>query len=428
MAIDPFGDVFPYRNAVLATMWTIYFFEQYLALRQHLRLANPKLGVPTVLKGEISEEDHEQAKKYGLAKSEFEFVQNFFNQVVATITILLDIMPAFWKVSSDILLTLGLTGDREILQSVVFAIVSTAVSTVLSWPFSLYKNFVIEEKFGFNKTTLPLFISDKVKELLLTSVIIAPLVAGILLVIQWGGKNFFLYVGGFILVFQVIMILLFPTVIAPLFNKFTPLEEGELKTMISALAAKVNFPLTKVFVIDGSKRSSHSNAYFTGLFKDKRIVLFDTLLNQQTHQEILAVLAHELGHWQKSHILSKLVVLQVQFFCLFYTFSHFIESKAMYRAFGFDTQPVLVGLVLFSYIYQPIDSITSFLTNWISRMHEFQADAYAKKLGYAEDLKSGLIKLHKKNLGNLIPDSWYSAWHYSHPPLVERLAAIGKVE
>ncbi|KAJ3131897.1 hypothetical protein HK100_005899 [Physocladia obscura] len=419
-----------YRVAVLAIMWAMYFVEQYLLLRQHMRLADEKLGVPAELQTHVSQQEHEQAKKYGRAKSEFEFVLGLFNQSVATITIVCDLLPALWSLARQLLVSLGIKNNNEILLSVVFTVLATVASTVISWPFELYKNFVIEEKFGFNKSTLPLFISDQFKTLLLTCVISAPFVAGILFVIKWAGANsFFFYVGAFVLVFQIIMILIFPTFIAPLFNKFTPLEDGDLKSLISLLAAKVDFPLTKVFVIDGSRRSSHSNAYFTGLYKDKRIVLYDTLLNQQTNQEILAVLAHELGHWQKSHILSKLAITQLQLFALFYTFSHFVESADMYRAFGFtEEQPVLIGLVLFSYIYQPIDSLTSFATNYVSRLHEFEADGYAKKLGYAEDLKSGLIKLHKKNLGNLVPDPWYSAWHYSHPPLVERLAAIGKTE
>ncbi|KAJ3229917.1 CAAX prenyl protease 1 [Chytriomyces hyalinus] len=419
---------FPYKSVVLGLSWSIYGFEQYLAYRQHIRLANPSLGVPALLKEEISEEEHTKSKAYGRDKSTFEFASNLFGQLVTTATLVLDWMPLYWAVSATFLEACGLTGEREILQSIAFVVISSAVSSILDIPFSLYKQFVIEERYGFNKMSIGLYVSDKLKTFVLTSVIAAPVVAGILQIIKWGGDNFFFYVWLFMLTFQITMILLFPTVIAPLFNKFTPLEEGKLKSMIGDLAARVHFPLTKVFVIDGSKRSSHSNAYFTGLFKDKRIVLFDTLLQQMTNEEICAVLAHELGHWSSSHIFRTLLLSQIQLFSIFYTFSHFVKSQPMYRAFGFQTEPVMIGLVLFTYLYQPMDSIFSFLMHYVSRVHEFQADAYAKKLGYAEDLKSGLIKLNKKNLGNLIPDSWYSAYHYSHPPLVERLGAIGKTE
>ncbi|KAJ3257510.1 CAAX prenyl protease 1 [Chytriomyces hyalinus] len=410
---------FPYKEVVLGLSWTIFGFEQYLAYRQHVRLADPSLGVPALLRTEITDEEHIKSKAYGRDKSTFEFAANLFGQVITTATLVFDWMPLYWSWAASVLQHYGMNGDREILQSIAFVIISSAIGTAVDIPFGMYKQFVIEERYGFNKMDIPLFMSDKFKTFILTSVIAAPVVAAMLQIIKWGGDNFFFYVWMFMLVFQITMILLYPTVIAPMFNKFTPLEEGKLKTMIGELAARVHFPLTKVFVIDGSKRSSHSNAYFTGLFKDKRIVLFDTLLQQMTNNEICAVLAHELGHWSSSHIFRTLMLSQIQLFSIFYTFSHFIKSVPMYRAFGFETEPVMIGLVLFTYLNQPMDSIFSFVMHYVSRVHEFQADAYAKKLGYGEDLKSGLIKLNKKNLGNLIPDSWYSAYHYSHPPVVE---------
>ncbi|KAJ3248810.1 CAAX prenyl protease 1 [Chytriomyces hyalinus] len=419
---------FPYKEVVLGLSWTIFGFEQYLAYRQHVRLADPSLGVPALLRTEITDEEHIKSKAYGRDKSTFEFAANLFGQFITTATLVFDWMPLYWSWASSVLRHYGMNGEREILQSIAFVIISSAIATAVDIPFAMYKQFVIEERYGFNKMDIPLFASDKFKTFILTSVIAAPVVAAMLQIIKWGGDNFFFYVWMFMLVFQITMILLYPTVIAPMFNKFTPLEEGKLKTMIGELATRVHFPLTKVFVIDGSKRSSHSNAYFTGLFKDKRIVLFDTLLQQMTNNEICAVLAHELGHWSSSHIFRTLMLSQIQLFSIFYTFSHFIKSVPMYRAFGFETEPVMIGLVLFTYLNQPMDSIFSFLMHYVSRVHEFQADAYAKKLGYGEDLKSGLIKLNKKNLGNLIPDSWYSAYHYSHPPVVERLEAIGKTE
>ncbi|KAJ3061263.1 CAAX prenyl protease 1 [Podochytrium sp. JEL0797] len=414
----------PLKETVLCISWAIYGFKTYLQYRQHRRLANPALGVPLLLKSEVTEEEHAKAKAYQKDKSSFEFVSSLFNQLVATATLVFDVLPKLWGVAGSLLQVAGLTGSREILQSIVFGSMSVTLSTLIGIPFALYSTFVIEERWGFNKQTIGLFISDKIKEVLLVMTLTAPLTAGGIKVIQWGGKNFVFFAGAFVLFFQLVLILLFPTVIAPLFNKFTPLEEGELKTEINKLAKSVDFPLTKLFVIDGSKRSSHSNAYFTGLFKDKRIVLFDTLLEQMNTKEILAVLAHELGHWKMSHIVRTLALSQIHILITFYAFSQVIDSSVLYTSFGFQAQPTMIGFILFNYLYEPIDFVAGFAFSHLSRVHEFEADQYAKKLGYAEELKSGLIKLNKKNLGNLIPDPWFSAWNYSHPPMVERLSAI----
>ncbi|KAJ3219643.1 hypothetical protein HDU67_000131 [Dinochytrium kinnereticum] len=417
-----------YKHIVLGFSFTIYAWEQYLAWRHYRILADPKTAVPTVLKEHVSAEEHKKSKAYSKDKTEFGFVTALFAQVQTFLVILYDVLPYFWALSKDALEKLGFEGDREVLQSIVFIIIYMSVSTILGVPLSLYSTFVIEERHGFNKQTLALFFSDVIKELVVGFVLATPLVAGFIQIVKLGGDNFFFYVWLFVLSFQVIMIVLYPTVIQPLFNKFTPLDEGELKDKIKALATRIKFPLTKIFVVDGSKRSSHSNAYFTGLFKDKRIVLFDTLLEQTNQEEVLGILAHELGHWQLSHLFKRLAWVQTQLFGVFYLFSHFVNAAPFYAAFGFETKPIIIGIILFTYIYQPIDALFSFLGNVISRAHEFEADAFAKKLGYAKVLASGLIKIHLKNLGNLNPDKLYSSWHYSHPPLMERLAAIQKGE
>ncbi|KAI9356545.1 peptidase family M48-domain-containing protein [Zopfochytrium polystomum] len=418
----------PYKPIVLGFMWTIYVWEQYLAYRQYRLLRDPTLGVPKSLKAEVTDEDHQKAKAYGVDKALFGFVTSAFTQIQNTLLIVLDALPSLWAISGDLLVKAGLLGERDILRSVLFVLIMVLGMTVLQIPFSLYSTFVIEERHGFNKQTIALFLSDLLKELLLTVVLLSPLIAGLLSVIQWGGDQFFYYVWIFMLVFQIVMVIIYPTLIQPLFNTFKPLEEGALRQKIEKLAKSVNFPLAKIFVIDGSKRSSHSNAYFFGFFKQKRIVLYDTLLEHSNHEEICAVLAHELGHWKKSHIYKMLGVSQFQIFVMFYLFSHFIKSKPLYEAFGFSDTPIIVGLILFSFLYQPADSLMSFVGNVLSRKHEFEADAFAKKLGHTATLVSALIKLNTKNRGNLNPDKLYSAWHYSHPPLVERLAAIAPLK
>ena len=217
----------------------------------------------------------------------------------------------------------------------------------------------------------------------------------------------------------------------PLFNKFTPLEEGVLRTRIEALASSLAFPLTKLFVCDGSKRSSHSNAYFFGFFNSKRIVLFDTLLEQATNDEIVAILGHELGHWKLWHTAQGFIIQQLYTFSLFYVFGRCMHDPELFASFGFATSgnkeqlPVVIGFLLFSStVWAPVDHFLSFLVTLNTRKNEFQADAFAVDLGHAPGLQSGLTKLAIENLSNMNPDPLYSAYHYSHPPLLERLHAI----
>lgn len=255
------------------------------------------------------------------------------------------------------------------------------------------------------------------------------------------------------LIFQLFIIMIYPTVIQPLFNKLTPLEEGELRTKIEELAARIAFPLKKLYVIDGSKRSNHSNAYFYGFGKNKHIVLFDTLIDHSDNEEICAVLAHELGHWKMGHTLKLLGVSQVYTFIIFWLFSFFIHNAKFYQDFGFHTTPLLIGFVLFQIVYIPVDSVISFCMHVYQRKNEYEAgkwihiyiylvtyflflftsflficlllDAFALKLGYASKLRSSLIKLSVKNLGGFNMDPWYSAWNNSHPTLTERLGKLG---
>ncbi|KAJ3040310.1 CAAX prenyl protease 1 [Rhizophlyctis rosea] len=416
----------PWKEYVLGFSVLMYGWETYLNLRQHRKLLE-RLPPPQV-KTLVSTEDFSKARDYGLDKSNFGFIKDIFSILETAAIFIYDILPWLWDFSGRLLARWGYGEEYEIVHSLVFLAFLTYGSSIIHIPFDLYSTFVIEQRHGFNKQTLSLYISDYLKTSALTAVIGAPVVAAFLWIVKWAGTGFAFWVWLFMFFFQLILITIYPTFIQPLFNKFTPLEDGELKKKIDDLAARIKFPLTKLFVIDGSKRSSHSNAYFFGFFKNKRIVLFDTLLEQSTHEEILGVLAHELGHWQYNHVMQMLAVIQFHLFVLFYAFGYFIDFTPLYRSFGFNTQPILIGFLLFNYIYGPLDTIMSFIQNLISRKNEFQADAFAKKLGYTEVLKSGLIKLHIKNKGNLNPDHWYSAWHYSHPPLVERLEALGKAE
>ncbi|KAF9429218.1 hypothetical protein BGZ76_001642 [Entomortierella beljakovae] len=395
-------------------------FRHYRNLRSNVR--------PKALSDHITEEQFLKAQAYGLDKTRFEFVTSVFGQIENTLMLVYNFMPWIWDLSGKFMFDVaGYGSEYEITQSIIFFIALTIFSTVISQPFTLYSTFVIEERHGFNKQTLRLYISDLIKGHLVGGAIGMPFLAGFLKIIQVSGKNFYLYVWLFMLSFQLIMVSIYPTFIQPLFNKFEPLPEGNLRNMIEALASRIQFPLTKLFVIDGSKRSGHSNAYFYGFFKNKRIVLFDTLLEHSDNDEICAVLAHELGHWACNHTLKMLIFGQAQLFVIFYLFSQFINDKSMYTSFGFvDSTPTLIGFLLFNYLYSPVDSVISFIANMISRRYEFQADAFARDLGYAASLASGLIKLQLKNLGTMNPDWLHSMYHRSHPELIERLNAINR--
>jgi len=288
----------------------------------------------------------------------------------------------------------------------------------------LYDTFILEEKFGFNKQTFKLWITDQIKSFGLFIVIGLPLLAGILKVVHWGGKNFWFYLWVFTIAISLFLLTVYPTLIAPLFNKFTELEDGEVKDAIYELARKNEFPLTKLYVIDGSARSAHSNAYFYGFFKNKRIVIYDTLLKQVSKEELVSILGHELGHWKKSHTLTNMFIAFGYYLVFFYIFGKTLNTPDLYKSFGFEKQSAFVGLVLFSYIYSPVEHTFGFIMNLISRSFEFQADAFAVAQGYAIQLKNALIKISQENLSNLIVDGWYSTYHHSHPSLLERIKAI----
>ncbi|CAB4468536.1 hypothetical protein RhiirA5_451995 [Rhizophagus irregularis] len=417
----------PYKEFVLAFSWAVYTFEQYLSVRQYRKLREPH---PPKSLQDIEEvrEKFRKTQEYGLDKAKFEFVSALFGQIQSTCMIVFDILPWLWNLSGEWLAYAGYGPDHEITQSLIFTVILTLLSYLISLPLSLYFTFVIEERHGFNKMTLGLFFMDMIKGFLIAGVIGLPILSLVLQIIKWSGENFYFYVWIFMIIFTFILLTIYPTLIQPLFNKVTVLPEGELRGQIEALASRINFPLKKLYVIDGSKRSGHSNAYFYGFFKNKRIVLYDTLIEQANNGEIVAIVGHELGHWYLNHTVKILIISQIHNFFLFFVFSQFINNTSLYRSFGFETQPILIGFMLFQFIYAPVENVVAFLMNILSRKHEFEADAYAKKLGYGVQLRSGLIKIQIKNLGNLNNDPWYSAYHFSHPPLPERLSAIEKID
>jgi len=416
---------FPYLEAVVGFMIFMYFIETYLDLRQHTALKRPHLPKP--LEGVVSQDKFEKSRAYSVDKSRFHFVHAAVTIIGDSAILLLRALPLLWQKSEVVVANLGLDPHNEIIHTLAFLAAVTLWSQLIDLPFSLYSTFVIEARHGFNKQTIWLFLRDMVVGLGLSVLLGPPIVAAIIIIVQKGGPYLAIYLWAFMLILSLVMMSLYPILIAPLFNKFTPLPEGELRSKIESLASSLKFPLKKLFVIDGSTRSTHSNAYMYGFYKNKRIVIYDTLIQQcKNEEEVVAVIGHELGHWKLNHTMYSFVAMQVLTLLQFGGYTLVRNSKDLFESFGFQTQPVLVGLLIFQHTIMPIHHLVSFALNLVSRAFEFQADGFAKKLGYGAPLRAGLIKLQEENLSAMNTDPWYSAYHYSHPPLVERLSALDR--
>jgi len=295
----------------------------------------------------------------------------------------------------------------------------------MTLPVDLYSTFVLEERFGFNKTDRRTFVLDKVKGLIVGLLVGIPFLFGVLWLMAASGSLWWIWVFCFIFVFQFLMMIAYPTLIAPLFNKFEPLPENDLRKAISALASQVGIKASGIFTMDGSKRSGHSNAYFTGIGKTKRIVLFDTLLSQLDAPQLLSVLAHEMGHYRRKHVQKSLLLNALVLLSGLFILSYLIQYPPLFHAFGL-TEPTSYGaLVIFSFISGPFTFWIGPLLNYVSRKHEYEADRFAiELLKDGTPLEESLVKLTVTNLSNLTPHPWYSAYHYSHPSTVERVSAI----
>ncbi len=311
-------------------------------------------------------------------------------------------------------------------QALYFMVVMILLTTLLSIPYSLYSTFVIEEKYGFNKTTPKTFVLDLIKGLVLGLIIGIP--------IFWGITWFFesvtlawLWAWMALAVFQIIMLFIAPVVIMPLFNKFTPLEDGDLKDSIREYAENQKYAIKGIFSMDGSKRSSKSNAYFTGFGKTKRIALFDTLIEKHSIKELISVLAHEVGHCKLGHITKRILIGFASNLLMLYILSYFIGKQGLYEAFGLQSMPIYAGIIFFFFIYTPVSMVLGIIGNMQSRKHEYEADAFAAKTtGSGKEMISALKKLSVDNLSNLTPHPLKVFLEYSHPPVLARIKALEK--
>lgn len=378
---------------------------------------NDKL--PEELIDVYEDSEYQKSQKYKKTNYNFSFYTNGFSILL---TLSFFFFEGFAWVDE---LVRGFT-NNEILQTLCYFGLLFFGSDLLNTPFSYYTTFVIEEEFGFNKSTKKLFFLDKLKGWLLAIIVGAPLIALIAWFYQQLGDQFWIFTWGVIAFFTLFMNLFYSSLIVPLFNKQTPLEDGELKTKLEEFANKIGFNLDEIFVIDGSKRSTKANAYFSGFGPKKRIVLYDTLIKDLTTEEIVAVFAHEVGHYKRKHILFNLITSTLLTGLTLFILSLLIGSPLLSEALGIKVPSFYIGLIAFSILYSPISELTGLVMNLISRTFEYQADDFAKEYTNAEDLISSLKKLSKNSLSNLTPHKATVFMHYSHPTLLERIRNLRK--
>ncbi|MFW6370534.1 MAG: M48 family metallopeptidase [Bacteroidota bacterium] len=408
------------HNTLFYIILAIVLFD--FVLERILSFLNAR-NIETTLPEEVSdvydEEKYRKAQAYKKANERF-------SQLTSTFSLILILLMLFLEGFAFVDSLARQVADSPVVIALVFFGILMFASDLLSTPFSVYDTFVIEEKFGFNKTTPKTFVLDKLKGWLLGAIIGGGLLALIVWFYQLTGQYFWVYAWILATVFMVFMSMFYSTLIVPLFNKQTPLGEGPLREKIEKFSKEAGFKLENIYVIDGSKRSSKANAYFSGLGAKKRIVLFDTLINDLTDDEIVAVLAHEIGHFKKKHTLSSILLSIIQTGITLFILSLFIDNPALSRALGAEQPSFHLGLVAFGILYSPISTIIGLFMNMLSRKNEYQADEFATRYNYGEELIMSLKKLSRNNLSNLTPHPLYVFFHYSHPPLIKRLRHIRK--
>jgi STE24 endopeptidase len=410
--------------ALFLIFFTLEFAIEFILNELNLRYVRARWAekkIPDFFQGKISSGEYDKSVLYTLAKGRFERWSMIYRWCIMLAVLFSGLLGWLDGLTVGVAqrFSLGWYG-----HGILFCLGVGLVFSISSLPIHLYSTFGLEAKFGFNKTTIGLYITDKIKMLVLGFVIGVPFLLVILWLMDAMGRYWWIWAFVFISGFQLLMIVIFPTFIAPWFNKYEPLKEGELRERILALADQVGFKTSGIYSMDGSRRSAHSNAYFTGIGKAKRIVLFDTLIEQMTTDQGLAVLAHEMGHYKMKHIRRMLVVETVFLFIGLYILSLLLDYPPLFAAFGL-TSSSHAALVLFSLLSGPATFFLGPLMNLLSRKHEYEADCFAAiTLRNGKPMEEALVNLTIKNLSNLTPHPWYSAYHYSHPTPTERIDAI----
>lgn len=399
---------------ILGIISVSFIFNQAL---DYINLKSMRTDLPDEVASFYDREKYVKSQQYHKENGRFSFITSVFGFMLSFVMLF---FGGFGWVDG----MLRPFTENEIFLALAFFGVLGIASDILTIPFQWYSIFVIEEKYGFNKTTVKTFITDKIKGYILGALIGGALLSALLYLINTIGPNFWIWFAAIASLFMLFMNMFYTTLIVPMFNKLTPLSEGELKSAIEAFSKKINFPITNVFVIDGSKRSKKANAFFSGIGKKKKIVLYDTLIANHTTEELVAVLAHEVGHYKKKHIIWGFVLSVLQIVFTLFVLSLMVFNENLSLALGGQQQAIHLNLLAFTILFSPISAISGIFMNMYSRKNEFEADAYAKETFSGNALANALKKLSVDNLSNLYPHPAYVFFHYSHPPLLKRLEKI----
>jgi STE24 endopeptidase len=389
----------------------------WLAHRQLKHVNAHRDEVPAAFRAKVDLASHQKAADYTRAKTRLSVLSVAFEAVL----LLAFTLGGGIQTLSDWALA---TFTSPLLQGMGIIVATLVISSILEMPFGLYSTFIIEARFGFNKTTFALYVQDALKGLLLGAILGLPLLAGVLWLMAQMGAHWWLYVWGVWVCFNLLLLFIYPTFIAPIFNKFQPMQDDATKVRIAALLQRCGFTASGLFVMDGSKRSTHGNAYFTGFGKTKRIVFFDTLLQRLTPAEMDAVLAHELGHFKNHHVIKRIVFTFALSLGFLWLLAQLMQAHWFYAGLGVNTQSTALALLLFFMALPVFSFLLQPFASYYSRKHEFEADSYAAAQTDANDLSSALVKLYQDNAKTLTPDPLYATFYESHPPALERIAHL----
>jgi len=406
-----------YYYIIISAIILEYFIS---SISTFLNMNSITENLPSGFENVYTKEKYSNSQKYLKIKSKFSLISSSFSLIL----IMFVIHFGFFGFLDDFVRN---QTNNPVYMGLIFFGIIFVINDLITIPFSLYKNFVIEEKFGFNKMTILIFIKDKLKSYFLVFIIGGFLIFSILSFFNYFDTLGWFIVWIFITVFSIVIQPIFINFIAPMFNKFSPIEEGDLKSLIYNYSKKINFPISRIDIMDGSKRSNHSNAYFTGFGKSKRIALFDTLVENHSIEEIVSVVAHEVGHYKKKHILWGMILGIIQTGIILFLFNYIIGDIDLFKVFGVAQHSVYAGLIFFGLLFTPINLILSLFSTAISRKNEFEADKYAlDTTNNPEALISMLKGLASNNLSHLTPHPFTVFLEYTHPPVYERVKKIEK--
>jgi STE24 endopeptidase len=410
-----------YTKLFLVALFVKSLIESLLDKRNMDHIIKNRNTVPAKFQDQITLADHQKAADYSVEKIKVAQIFHFVDLVVFLVLTLAGGLELINHVA------MGFNAS-PIMTGLIFFGVFGLIQMLLSLPQTLYTTFVIEEKYGFNKTTWKTFVSDMAKGLALSLVLGAPIIYAILWIMERLGTAWWIYAFLFLTAVQLLIVFIYPTFIAPIFNKFSPLEEGEVKNKIIDLLTRCGFKSSGLFVMDASKRSGHGNAYFTGLGKNKRIVFFDTLLSSLDAEEVEAVLAHELGHMKRKHVLKGMIKGIVLSFIGFAILGYLRNNTAFFNGHGVQTITDYMALTLFSMVAGVYTFLLTPISAYTSRKHEYEADQFASENAQASKLITALVKMYKDNASSLTPDPLFSKFYFSHPPALERVTYLEELQ